>query len=760
MSFSSTTQAQDSTKAKKKDYPSKLWKITGNGLSKPSYLYGTMHVSAKVAFHLSDSVFIGINQCDIVALETNPQEWLPDMMNSRLMQDQRNMYSRIGTNTYGYYQNAFDLPILDNEGLAAQLRYEHSMVNPMLFRGSDFNQDFEEQTYLDMFIYQAGAKQGKKMMNLESFEESQRLGIEARIPDPKEKKKKFNYYSYSSDGKSIGEQIEDAYRKGDLTTLDSLQKYSSPSKKYFQLFLVERNRNMVEKMDSLMKTASVFSAIGAAHLAGEEGAIEMLREKGYTVRPVQSEITSKGRKVWRKLKKKTVPLSYNVPFVAEDSVFRLMAPGKMYQTQGSGHSKDYMFPDMTNGAYFSVSRMNNYIALQGISTEDLMTKMDSLFFENIPGDIHSKERIIKDGYPGFDILNETRTGDYQRYQIIFTPLEIFIFKMGGVGKFVKTESNKYFSTIKFTKPANSWVTRTFNGGAFRVSLPNIGDHKGSASSSMTFANQHEVIQAFDSEKSAYYLLLQSLLIDGDFIEDDTFELRQLIVEFGRQLKYETKELTFGNHEGYPMAQGKLVHKEHGEMIARCILRRNSFYLLVEKANELDFNNKFFTSFKFVEPSYTQPIFEQTDTFGHYTVKSTRLPDPIYKKAQQQRSYSYYTREANDDGDKDFSYLPERDYSSFVYRETGDVLGMYYYQYHRYAQTDSIEGFWKSIEKAYTDYDDRGFYVKKKTIDYDQKTDMHTMEMLLADTFSIREVRVKKILRSGALWSIETYGDSL
>ncbi|HEX2683966.1 MAG TPA: TraB/GumN family protein, partial [Ferruginibacter sp.] len=36
-------------------YPSLLWEITGNGLTKPSYLFGTMHVSSKMVFHLSDS---------------------------------------------------------------------------------------------------------------------------------------------------------------------------------------------------------------------------------------------------------------------------------------------------------------------------------------------------------------------------------------------------------------------------------------------------------------------------------------------------------------------------------------------------------------------------------------------------------------------------------------------------------------------------------------------------------------------------------
>src|SRR5688572_25614962 len=55
-----------------KKYPSLLWEITGNGLKQPSYLFGTMHVSDKLAFHLGDSFYNAIKSVNVVALETNP----------------------------------------------------------------------------------------------------------------------------------------------------------------------------------------------------------------------------------------------------------------------------------------------------------------------------------------------------------------------------------------------------------------------------------------------------------------------------------------------------------------------------------------------------------------------------------------------------------------------------------------------------------------------------------------------------------------
>ncbi len=52
-----------------------LWEISGNGIARPGYLYGTMHVPEKLAFNLSDSFFIALKQVDIVALETDHDQW-------------------------------------------------------------------------------------------------------------------------------------------------------------------------------------------------------------------------------------------------------------------------------------------------------------------------------------------------------------------------------------------------------------------------------------------------------------------------------------------------------------------------------------------------------------------------------------------------------------------------------------------------------------------------------------------------------------
>lgn len=53
-----------------------------------------------------------------------------------------------------------------------------------------------------------------------------------------------------------------------------------------EILLDNRNRNWVTQLDSIITKKSVFVAVGAGHLPGENGVLELLRKKGYTVRPI------------------------------------------------------------------------------------------------------------------------------------------------------------------------------------------------------------------------------------------------------------------------------------------------------------------------------------------------------------------------------------------------------------------------------------------------------------------------------------------
>jgi uncharacterized protein YbaP (TraB family) len=59
------------------------------------------------------------------------------------------------------------------------------------------------------------------------------------------------------------------------------------SSKYQDVLLTKRNQNWIGKIDKTIKATPTFFGVGAAHLAGENGVIALLRKKGYKVEAVR-----------------------------------------------------------------------------------------------------------------------------------------------------------------------------------------------------------------------------------------------------------------------------------------------------------------------------------------------------------------------------------------------------------------------------------------------------------------------------------------
>src|SRR5690606_2998014 len=65
-----------------------------------------------------------------------------------------------------------------------------------------------------------------------------------------------------------------------------MKKSSYMTDEVYNEMLTKRNHNWIEQMPKIMQDKSVFFAVGAAHLGGDNGVIKLLREAGYSVNPV------------------------------------------------------------------------------------------------------------------------------------------------------------------------------------------------------------------------------------------------------------------------------------------------------------------------------------------------------------------------------------------------------------------------------------------------------------------------------------------
>jgi uncharacterized protein YbaP (TraB family) len=605
-----------------KKYPALLWEISGKGLQRPSYLFGTMHVSSKLVFHLSDSFYLDIKNADVVALELDPQLWQDQLFRFQNMQSNLRFYTQGAPNDL-INERSFQLEKYDDR-LKSAFSEEPTIINGLLYRSYNTRADFEEDTYLDLYIYQTGRKLGKQATGVENYFQTERLVMEAAQDMLKDKKKR----APNTDGQSafeIERKTQEAYRKGDLDMLDSLEKLMEPSEAYMEKFLYRRNEIQAASIDSIVQHHSLFVGVGAAHLPGKRGVIELLRKKGYTLRPVSMPDRDATRR--DDIDKIKVPVSFST-FTSEDGDFSVRLPGKLYRRPDSRSTDSWQYADMSNGAYYLIGRVKTHGSFLGQKEETVLKKVDSLLYENIPGKILKKTLITRSGYKGYDITSRTRRGDIQRYNILVTPYEVWVYKMSGNNNYVDgPEAEQFFSSIRIRKIANPpiWVDFSPAQGGFKARFPHEPAlNKNGSNTDGLIRWEYE---SADSATGDAFLIWKKTVQNYRFLEEDTADLA-LMEESFRLSDWIDKPLgrRTGLYKGFPCLDASYLEKDGSSIRVRFLIRGADYYALAAHSRSKDKTfPEFFNSFAFT-PYHYDSFHNYTDSFVNISVTTPMVPD--------------------------------------------------------------------------------------------------------------------------------------
>lgn len=749
--FSLSVSYPQKTKVPPKNYPSLLWEITGKGLSKPSYLFGTMHVSSKMVFHLSDSFYLGIKNADVVALETNMGTWQEDF--SRYDMDSRDLYNyfsgrnnrsapsdfmTIGTLQFPSYEKMIELALYNSP----------SIINNFLYRSnSERAADFEEDTYLDLHIYQAGKKWGKKVCGVEDFDQSMQLMKEAYLDASKDKEKNKKSYDYDEDFSYA--KMEDAYRTGNLDLLDTINKVNSASAAFDEKFLYKRNEIQAASIDSILRSgSSLFVGVGAAHLPGQRGVIELLRKKGFKLRPIK--MTERDSRHKEEVEKIRVPVQFSKQ-ISDDGLFSVSLPGKLYEFDGLfGMARQQQFADMTNGSYYMVTRISTNAVLWGHSEDMVLSKIDSVIYENIPGKILTKQAISRNGFRGIEVVNKTRRGDYQRYNIFVTPFEIIMFKMSGNGEYVKEgkEADQFFNSIELNNYKNEWTKWSPVFGGFEAEFPHTP---------VTSHGQNWQFMAVDKASGTGFEVIRTDIHNYDFVEEDSFDLNLMEESFAAS-EYIDKQISRKQikFKGYPALDVKYKYKDGSIALVRFLIQGTHYYTLISHArSEQPKMSQFLNSFAIKPFVYGSPS-RQTDTSLYFTV-NTQLP------LQKSKKLSLYPEnpEGFQNNNDDEAFLEESGLSRdklVASDSTGEKIYLSFFKPSRYYFDNDKD---TSLVKDTTHFrTDKLNWVYRSRKKYELANKTTVLEYVIGDPASSRYVRGKLFNRDGVHHRLETEGDTL
>lgn len=270
-----------------------LWKISGNGLKEPSYLYGTVHLICSEDAVLSEAFKNIIKNSDEVYFEVDMDD-LGEMMS--ILDDIKmkgdttleDLLSETDLEKVERYVDKNDI-ILPFSELKT---YMPIVISALL---AEAVIPCEEKTGIEEIIQEVAEKHKKAIEGVETLE--YQMSITHSIPYAEQAKSLVSFIDSASNKQWMQTEIKKfykAYNEQDLVKLlEITNEMDSSVLKYDDILLYKRNRNWIVELKKLMPKKSLVLAVGAGHLPGEQGVINLLRKEGYEVTPVENNIFRK-----------------------------------------------------------------------------------------------------------------------------------------------------------------------------------------------------------------------------------------------------------------------------------------------------------------------------------------------------------------------------------------------------------------------------------------------------------------------------------
>lgn len=260
------------------------WEISGNGLTQPSYLFGTIHLIPKKDLIISDNVKKAFDNCKVLAMEVDlemDKETKEKVAASTIIPNDKTLEDLLSKEDWTYLQQY----LKDSANMSGLKITIFKRVKPFYFSSLILKEMMEdEESYEETFGKMADKRKMKKV-GLELITEQ--LAILDSVPMDQQIKSLMEGISNGKSPKREFERLIKIYKNQDLNGMSEMMKEEAPGIDGFEeKFLFRRNRNWIPKIEKMAAENPTFIAVGAAHLGGEQGVISLLRKKGYTVKPI------------------------------------------------------------------------------------------------------------------------------------------------------------------------------------------------------------------------------------------------------------------------------------------------------------------------------------------------------------------------------------------------------------------------------------------------------------------------------------------
>ena len=271
------------------DRNSLLWEVSGNGLEKPSFVFGTIHMIDKKDFIFTEAMEAAFLASEFITFEiklddmTNMTSQMSMMMKA-FMEGGKTLKDLVSDEDYKLIEEHFA-----KVGLPLALLERMKPMFLSALASGDISPDKMSSGEIVSYEFKLMDKakaQNKPIGGLETIEFQ--MGLFDQIPYEAQAQMLVEGIKNDDASRDQFKEMVELYKNQDL---EGMQRMVSSDEegfgKYEDVLVVKRNEAWIPLMQESMSAQPTFFAVGAGHLAGEKGVIRLLEKEGYTLKPIK-----------------------------------------------------------------------------------------------------------------------------------------------------------------------------------------------------------------------------------------------------------------------------------------------------------------------------------------------------------------------------------------------------------------------------------------------------------------------------------------
>lgn len=267
-----------------------LWKIEGEGVTSPSYLYGTIHLIDKESFFYPEGLLSAVDVVDRITFEIDIDDMMDmskqmALMQKAFMRDNITLKDLLSKEDYQLVKDHFDeigVPLFFLERMQPMFLsvFGYGDMDPGSLQTG-------EMLSYELELNELAKQQQKETAGLETVE--YQLSAIDSIPYEEQAEMLVKAISEGDKGADQLEMMVKMYKEQKIDDMYSeVGEEGGNSAEFEKILLTNRNRNWIPVIEEMIREKPTLFAVGAGHLGGPEGVVRLLRKKGYILTPVSS----------------------------------------------------------------------------------------------------------------------------------------------------------------------------------------------------------------------------------------------------------------------------------------------------------------------------------------------------------------------------------------------------------------------------------------------------------------------------------------